>query len=102
VPITGGQKVVQLAVHFELVGVSMTNQYRVNPAELVRTDPRLVLLVFSVAVWLAAWLAGWLAAGAADVLAELAAPPYALLPQAARTVASRTAKTANVAGSHLW
>jgi hypothetical protein len=82
----------------------MANQYRVNPVELVRTDPRLVLLVFSMATWPEALLAAGaaeLAAGAADVLAELAAPPE-LPPQAASRAAIATAKTANAAGSHLW
>jgi hypothetical protein len=68
----------------------------VNPVELVSTDPRLVLAVFSIADWPAA-----AAAGAADVLGELAVPDVELLPQAASRAASRTPKTANTGGIHF-
>src|SRR5215470_15994792 len=36
-PLTGGQKVAQVPLHFDVVLVSGANQYRVNPLALVRT-----------------------------------------------------------------
>jgi hypothetical protein len=36
-PFTGGQKVTQEPVHFEVVGVSGANEYKVNPPALVST-----------------------------------------------------------------
>ncbi len=87
----------QPPVHFELVGVSMANQYRVSPLESVSTVPRLVFALFSIAVapddgWLEEL---WLDGEADD--APLPEPPDELLPHAA----SRTARIANAAGNHL-
>src|ERR1700689_5549658 len=93
VPITGGQKVVQLPLHFELVGVSMANQYRVNPLESVRTVPRLVFAVFSIAVDDEPWLL-WLGAAAAGV-------PLEELPEELPQAASRTVNTTNAGSIHL-
>src|ERR1700733_821952 len=44
-PSTGGQKVRQVPLHFDDVGVSIANQYSVRPCELTRTVPLLVLSV---------------------------------------------------------
>jgi hypothetical protein len=44
-PSTGGQKVAQVPLHFDEVGVSIANQYSVRPCELTRTVPLLVLAV---------------------------------------------------------
>jgi hypothetical protein len=88
---------VQPPVHFELVGVSMANQYRLNPLESVRIVPRLVFALFSIAV---AADGGWLEELGLDEEtgdAPLPEPPDELLPHAA----SRTASIANAAGSHL-
>ena len=46
-PCTGGQKVAQLPVHFDVVGVSGANQYKVNPLALVRTVAPPIVVVFS-------------------------------------------------------
>jgi hypothetical protein len=74
----------------------MANQYRVNPLESVRTVPRLVLAVFSMAVVADELWPLWLDAAAAGV-AALPEPPEELLPQAAR----RTVNTANAGSIHL-
>jgi hypothetical protein len=69
----------------------------VNPLESARTVPRLVFALFSIAV---AADDGWLAELGLDEEvgdAPLPEPPDELLPHAA----SRTAKIANAAGSHL-
>src|ERR1700680_2757917 len=82
-PATGGQYVVQPPVHFELVCVSMANQYRANPLESVSTVPRLVFALCSIAV---AADDGWLEGLGLDEEvgdAPLPEPPDELLPHAA-------------------
>src|SRR5580658_4671292 len=44
-PVTGGQKVAQVPVHFEVVEVSGTNQYSVLPLALVSTAVPLMVVV---------------------------------------------------------
>jgi hypothetical protein len=48
--LTGGQKVAHEPVHFEVVEVSGTNQYRVMPEEFTRTCVPLMLLALTVEV----------------------------------------------------
>jgi hypothetical protein len=48
-PTTGGQKVAHEPVHFDVVEVSGTNQYKVNPAEFVTTDVPLIVFAASAA-----------------------------------------------------
>jgi hypothetical protein len=74
----------------------MANQYRVSPLESVRTVPRLVCALFSIAVAPDGWLAELGLDGEADD-APLPEPPDELLPHAA----SRTTRIANAAGNHL-
>jgi hypothetical protein len=45
VPVTGGQYVAHEPVHFDLVRVSLANQYRVRPAAVASTVPLLVFIV---------------------------------------------------------
>ncbi len=46
-PLTGGQKVAQVPLHFDVVEVSGANQYSVNPLALVRTvaPPIFIVLI---------------------------------------------------------
>jgi len=46
-PDTGGQYVAHWPVHFDVVGVSGTNQYKTNPAEFVSTAVPLIVFVVS-------------------------------------------------------
>jgi hypothetical protein len=83
-------------LHFDWVGVSGANQYRVNPLELVRTVALPTFPLFSVVV---ADVAPALVLEAAGVLPEPPAPPeLGELPHAATT----NAAAASPAGaSHL-
>jgi hypothetical protein len=94
-PITGGQYEAHAPLHLEAVGVSGTNQYRVNPWLFVSTVPTLLLVVLMTAPdVLAARLD--CAAGAADVLVDAPELVDAVLPQAARiTVAAATLAAAH-------
>lgn len=49
-PVTGGQKVAQDPLHFELVGVSGANQYNTKPLELVSTFVPPTVVVSKVAL----------------------------------------------------
>src|SRR5260221_14734483 len=46
-PLTGGQKVAQVPLHFDVVEVSGANQYSVNPLALVRTVAPPIFIVLS-------------------------------------------------------
>ena len=84
-PFTGGQNVAHEPLHFDVVAVSGTNQYKVKPLALVTTVAPPILAVFSALLPAAA---GALEAGAALE----AVPPEVVeldeLPQAAITKAA--------------
>lgn len=74
-PFTGGQNVAHEPVHFDVVAVSGTNQYKVKPLALVTTVAPPILAVFSALLP---------AAGALEAGAGLeAAPPELVELQAA-------------------
>jgi len=74
-PFTGGQNVAHEPVHFDVVAVSGTNQYKVKPLALVTTVAPPILAVFSTLLP---------AAGALEAGAGLeAAPPELVELQAA-------------------
>src|SRR5215831_6045267 len=84
-PFTGGQNVAHEPLHFDVVAVSGTNQYKAKPLALVTTVAPPILAVFSALLPAAA---GALDAGAA--LEALPPEPVELdeLPQAAITKAA--------------
>src|SRR5215831_16819204 len=84
-PFTGGQNVAHEPLHFDVVAVSGTNQYKAKPLALVTTVAPPILAVFSALLPAAA--------GALDAGAALEALPPELveldeLPQAAITKAA--------------
>ena len=79
-PFTGGQKVAQLPVHFDVVAVSGANQYKVKPLALVRTVAPPIVAVFS-ADPEAAW-ADALVPVVAVVPVELDVLPHAAIKRA--------------------
>lgn len=85
-PVTGGQKVAQDPLHFELVGVSGANQYSTKPLELVSTFVPPTVVASKVALLAAepAPAAAALLTGAAGLLLWAAGLlELAELPQAA-------------------
>jgi hypothetical protein len=84
-PVTGGQNVAHEPLHFDVVAVSGTNQYKVEPVALVTTVAPPILAVFSA---LPPAAAGALEAGAAleavpPEVAGLDDPPQAAITKAA-------------------
>jgi hypothetical protein len=83
-PFTGGQYVTHEPLHFEVVGVSGANQYKVKPLALVSTVTPPIVAVFSVLLLAAA---GALEAGAAALevpeLVGLVELPQAVIISAA-------------------
>src|SRR5512142_2150735 len=80
-PFTGGQNVAHEPLHFDVVAVSGTNQYKVRPLALVTTVAPPIVAVFSALLP----AAGALEAGAA---LEAVPPEPDELPQAAITKAA--------------
>src|ERR1700761_7859279 len=101
-PLTGGQKVAHEPVHFEAVGVSGTNQYRVMPAELVSTCVPLMLVALTVEPPAAGAVAdpAALLAGVAGVFPEAAE----LLPELeqAEAVRAKAARPATPRILRMW
>ena len=84
-PLTGGQNVAQEPLHFEVVGVSGANQYKVNPLALVSTVAPPIVAVFS-------------------ALLEAAAPEVAVLaglPELAQAAIATAAAASPADASHL-
>src|ERR1039457_5315653 len=102
-PFTGAPHAAHEPLHFEVVGVSGTNQYRVKPLALVSTVAPPIVAVFSalpdaVAAAEACGAAGGGAGGGAAAAAAPAGAELPELPQAAIT--SATAPTP-AGASHL-
>jgi hypothetical protein len=94
-PFTGGQYVEQDPLHFEVVDVSGTNQYKVKPLELVTTFVPLIVAVIRAELE-AGVVAAALLAGAAGLLLEADELPE--LPHAATT----RAIAASPAAPHMF
>jgi hypothetical protein len=98
VPMTGGQYVAHVPLQFDVVGVSMANQYRVWPWELVSTVPTPVLPVEMTA--LDAVVAGEVACDCGVVLVPAAAPPELLAGDDVPQAVMITAAPASTGAAH--
>jgi hypothetical protein len=93
--LTGGQYLAQVPLHFDAVGVSGTNQYKVKPLALVRTVAPPIVVVLSAEPPECMDEP----AGVVDEVPETLEPVPPELPQAASTAIAVTASPTDA--SHL-